>query len=318
MIEVQNLTHYYGPTRAVHDLNFHVDKGEIIGFLGPNGAGKTTTMRILTGFMPPSDGTARVAGFDVFYDSLEVRRRVGYMPETVPLYPEMTVRAYLGYMAALHRVPKRRQAVEQAMEACGITDRANQMIAKLSKGYRQRVGLAQAILHEPEVLILDEPTIGLDPRQVTEVRALIREIGREHTVILSSHILPEVSQMCSRVLIINKGEIVAEGTPEELTAQLQGAERVLVRIADAGPEAMDLLRRVDGVIGIEPVDGGAYQVSCVQGSDRRAELARAVVEQGWGLLELRSVGMSLEDIFLQLTTEETHGEALAEKGGQDA
>ncbi len=307
MIEVENLTRYYGPTRAIHNLNFRVDKGEIVGFLGPNGAGKTTTMRILTGFMPPSDGTARVAGFDVFYDSLEVRRRVGYMPETVPLYPEMTVRAYLDYMAALHKLPKRKQAVDRAMEACAITDRANQMIAKLSKGYRQRVGLAQAILHEPEVLILDEPTIGLDPRQVTEVRSLIREIGREHTVILSSHILPEVSQTCNRVLIINKGEIVAEGTPEELTAQLQGAERVLVRIADAGPEAIDLLRRVEGITGVEPVDGGAYQVSCVQGSDRRAELARAIVEQGWGLLELRSVGMSLEDIFLQLTTEEAQG-----------
>ena len=314
MIEAQNLTRYYGPTRAVHNLNFHVDKGEIVGFLGPNGAGKTTTMRMLTAFLPPSDGTARVAGFDVFYDSLEVRRRVGYMPETVPLYPEMTVWAYLDYMAALRRLPDRRQAVDRALEACGIGDRADTPIGKLSKGYRQRVGLAQAILHEPEVLILDEPTIGLDPRQVTEVRALIREIGREHTVILSSHILPEVSQTCGRVLIINKGEIVAEGTPEELTTQLQGAERVLVRIADAGPpEAIEVLKRVDGVIGVEPVDGGAYQVSCTQGYDRRAELARAVVERGWGLLELRTVGMSLEDIFLQLTTEEAVGEPPAEE-----
>jgi ABC-2 type transport system ATP-binding protein len=275
-------------------------------------------MRILTGFMPPSEGTAQVAGFDVFYDSLEVRRRVGYMPETVPLYPEMTVRAYLDYMAALHKVPKRRQAVDRAMEACGITDRANQMIAKLSKGYRQRVGLAQAILHEPEVLILDEPTIGLDPRQVTEVRSLIREIGREHTVILSSHILPEVSQMCGRELIINKGEIVAEGTPEELTARLQGAERVLVRIADGAPEVMTALRQVDGVLDVERLDDGAYQISCIKGSDRRAELARTVVERGWGLLELRGVGMSLEDIFLQLTTEEPCGETPAEEGGKDA
>ncbi len=317
MIEVQNLTHYYGPTRAIHNLNFRVDKGEVVGFLGPNGAGKTTTMRILTGFMPPSQGTAQVAGFDVFYDSLEVRRRVGYMPETVPLYPEMTVRAYLDYMAALRKLPKRRRAVDRAMEACAITDRANQMIAKLSKGYRQRVGLAQAILHEPEVLILDEPTIGLDPRQVTEVRSLIREIGREHTVILSSHILPEVSQMCSRVLIINKGEIVAEGTPEELTAQLQGAERVLVRIAGAGPEVTTALRQVDGVLDVERMDDGAYQISCIKGSDRRAELARAIVERGWGLLELRSVGMSLEDIFLQLTTEEPR-ETPAGEGGKDA
>jgi ABC-2 type transport system ATP-binding protein len=322
MIEVENLTHYYGPTRAVHDLNFRVDRGEIVGFLGPNGAGKTTTMRVLTGFMPPSEGAARVAGFDVFYDSLEVRRHVGYMPETVPLYPEMTVSAYLDYMGALRKLPNRRQALGRAMEACGITDHANQTIAKLSKGYRQRVGLAQAILHEPDVLILDEPTIGLDPRQVTEVRSLIREIGREHTVILSTHVLPEVSQMCNRVLIINEGEIVAEGTPEELTTQLQGAERVLVRIADAGSQAMAALRLVEGVIDVEPTDEGAYQVSCAKGSDRRAELARAVVEQGWGLLELRSVGMSLEDIFLQLTTAEPSGQPAAEEfesqGGEDA
>ncbi|MBU0705234.1 MAG: ABC transporter ATP-binding protein [Chloroflexi bacterium] len=323
MIEAENLTRYYGPTRAVHDISFHVDKGEVVGFLGPNGAGKTTTMRMLTGFLPPSDGTARLAGFDVFHDSLEVRRRVGYMPETVPLYPEMTVRAYLDYMAALRRLPDRKVAVDRVLEACGIGDRAGSMIAKLSKGYRQRVGLAQAILHEPEVLILDEPTIGLDPRQVSDVRALIQEIGREHTVILSSHVLPEVSQTCNRVLIIDKGEIVAEGTPEELTTQLQGAERVLVRVADAGPEAAGVLERVEGVIGVEPADEGAYQVFCTQGHDRRAELARAVVEQGWGLLELRSVGMSLEDIFLQLTTEEKDPKGFGKplgsgKGEQDA
>ena len=319
MIEAENLTRYYGPTRAVYNISFHVDKGEIVGFLGPNGAGKTTTMRILTGFLPPSDGTARVAGFDVFYDSLDVRRRVGYMPETVPLYPEMTVWAYLDYMAALRQLPDRVKAMDRALEACGIGDHADVVIGKLSKGYRQRVGLAQAILHEPEVLILDEPTIGLDPRQVADVRALIREVGREHTVILSSHILPEVSQTCGRVLIINKGEIVAEGSPEELTAQLQGAERVLVRIADAGPEAVEVLGRVDGVIGVEPIDGEAngeaYQVSCTREHDRCAELARAVVENGWGLLELRTVGMSLEDIFLQLTTEE--GEGMRKRGNEE-
>ena len=292
-----------------------MDKGEIVGFLGPNGAGKTTAMRMLTGFLPPTDGTARLAGFDVFYDSLEVRRRVGYMPETVPLYPEMTVWAYLDYMAALRQLPDRRRAMDRALEACGIGDHADVVIGKLSKGYRQRVGLAQAILHEPEVLILDEPTIGLDPRQVTDVRALIREVGREHTVILSSHILPEVSQTCGRVLIINKGEIVAGGAPEELTAQLQGAERVLVRIADAGPEAVEVLGRVDGVIGVEPIDGEAYQVSCTREHDRCAELARAVVENGWGLLELRTIGMSLEDIFLQLTTEE--GEGMRKRGNEE-
>jgi len=316
MIEVENLTRYYGPTRAVHNISFHVDKGEIVGFLGPNGAGKTTTMRMLTSFLPPTEGTARLAGFDVFHNSLEVRRRIGYMPETVPLYPEMTVRAYLDYMGALHQLPGRKLAVDRVLEACGIGDHAGSTIGKLSKGYRQRVGLAQAILHEPEVLILDEPTIGLDPRQVSDARALIQEIGREHTVILSSHVLPEVSQTCNRVLIINKGEIVAQGTPEELTAQLQGAELVLVRVAGAGPEVTSVLERVDGVIGVEPAGEGAYQVSCIQGNDRRAELARAVVEQGWGLLELASVGMSLEDIFLELTTEEA--EPLGSEGDENA
>lgn len=313
MIEAQGLTRYYGPFRAVHDLTFNVDKGEIVGFLGPNGAGKTTTMRMLTGFLPASAGTARVADFDVFYDSLDVRRRVGYMPETVPLYPEMTVRAYLDYMATLRKVPDRGQAVDRAMEACGVGDRASTTIGKLSKGYRQRVGLAQAVLHEPEVLILDEPTIGLDPRQVTEVRALIREVGREHTVILSSHILPEVSQTCTRMLIINKGEIVAEGTPEELTARLQGAERVIVRVDQPGPEVARVLGRVDGVTDIEPGDEGIYEVTSTQGRDCRAELARAVVERGWGLLELRRAGMSLEDIFLELTTEEAAPAVAAEE-----
>ena len=308
MIEAENLTRYYGSTRAAYNLTFHVDKGEIVGFLGPNGAGKTTTMRMLTGFLPPSDGVVRVADFDVFYDSLEVRRRVGYMPETVPLYSEMTVQAYLNYMAALRHLPDRGRAVDRALQACGLSDCARSMIGKLSKGYRQRVGLAQAILHEPEVLILDEPTIGLDPRQVSDVRALIQEIGREHTVILSSHVLPEVSQTCNRVLIINQGEIAAQGTPEELTAQLQGADRVLVRIADAGPETASVLERVGGVISVdqavETAGGQVYQVSCTRGRDRRAELARVVVEHGWGLLELHNIEMSLEDIFLELTTEE--------------
>jgi len=319
MIDAQNLTRYYGPTLAVDAINFHVDKGEIVGFLGPNGAGKTTTMRMLTGFLPPSDGIGHVAGYDIFRESLAVRRRVGYMPENVPLYPEMTVADYLDYMAALHNLSSRKQAVERAMEACGVADHADVVIGKLSRGYRQRVGLAQAIIHEPEVLILDEPTISLDPRQVAEVRELIRDIGREHTVILSTHILPEVSQTCSRVLIINNGRIVAEGTPEELNAQLQGAERVQIRLDRPVPIAPEVLGRVDGVVGVDRAEAGVYDIACVEGQDCRAELARTIVNQGWNLLELRTVGMSLEDIFLRLTTEDTEAEQLEEmEGGENA
>jgi len=318
MIEVENLTRYYGPIQAVNNVNFTVEKGEIVGFLGPNGAGKSTTMRILTGYLPASSGTARVAGFDVFYDSLEVRRRVGYMPETVPLYPEMTVQAYLNFMADLRRLENKTEAVGQAMEVTGTTPRARQPIGELSKGFRQRVGLAQAILHDPEVLILDEPTIGLDPRQVTEVRDLIRNLGSEHTIILSSHILSEVSQTCNRMLIINNGEIVAAGTPEELTERVQETDRVLLRISGAGPEAASVLRRVDGVLGVEPAEYGAYQISCIHGRDNRAELARAVVEQGWDLVELSAVKLSLEELFLKLTEgvtlEEIAGRSAAEEG----
>jgi ABC-2 type transport system ATP-binding protein len=302
MIEVENLTRYYGPVRAVYNVNFQVDKGEIVGFLGPNGAGKSTTMRILTGYLPASSGTARIAGYDVFYDSLEVRRRIGYMPETVPLYPEMTVQAYLNYMADLRQLENKVEAVGRAMEVTGTAPRARMPIGQLSKGYRQRVGLAQALLHEPEVLILDEPTIGLDPRQVTEVRSLVQEIGREQTIILSSHVLSEVSQTCSRMLIINDGEIVASGTPDELTERVQDQDRVMISITGAsGMEAKELLERVDGVTGVEFVEGGTYQVSCAHGRDTRAELARAVIDRGWELLELRTVSMSLEEIFLKLT-----------------
>ncbi len=302
MIEVENLTRYYGPVRAVYDVNFQVERGEIVGFLGPNGAGKSTTMRILTSYLPASAGTARVAGFDVFYDSLEVRRRVGYMPETVPLYPEMTVKAYLDYMAELRQLPDAKQAVGRAMEACDVTERAHQPIKELSKGYRQRVGLAQAILHEPEVLILDEPTIGLDPRQVADVRQLVRDIGQEHTIILSSHILSEVSQTCNRILIISEGQIVASGTPEELTARVQETDRVKVFVEGAeSPQVIELLKRVEGVLDVETDTDGAYVVSSTQGHDNRAELARAVVEQGWDLLELGTMGLSLEEIFLKVT-----------------
>ena len=313
MISVEHLDKYYGSFRALDDVSFQVEKGEIVGLLGPNGAGKTTIMRILAGYMPPSGGEARVAGYDVFEESLEVRRRIGYLPESVPLYGEMTVRAYLDYMASLRRVPDRKAAIWQAMGACHIADRADSLIAKLSKGLRQRVGLAQAILHDPEVLILDEPTIGLDPKQIIEVRELIRDLGQEHTVILSTHILPEVSQTCNRVLIIHKGQIVAEGTPAELTAMVQGGGRVHMRVARketddggaaSGAEICATLSGVGDVIEVHPLGEDGYEVLCTANVDRRPDLARAIVERGWDLMELRAVGMSLEDIFLRLTTED--------------
>jgi len=316
MIEVENLTKYYGDLAAIRDLNFRVERGEILGFLGPNGAGKTTTMRILSGYMPPSAGTARVADFDVFDDSLEVRRRIGYMPETVPLYPEMSVRSYLAFMARIRGVTNRKGQVDAAMEACHITDKADTIIGKLSKGYRQRVGLAQALVHDPEVLILDAPTIGLDPKQIIEVRELIKELGHERTIILSTHILPEAQQTCDRVLIINEGEIVAEGTSQQLTDRLTRGTLLHVQVAQPGPEVIAALSRVPGVTGVEPEDGGSYGVTCAQGQDCRTAIAATVVNGGWGLLELRAIEMSLEDIFLKLTAEDTATPVLDEQTEQ--
>jgi len=316
MIEVENLTKYYGDLAAIRDLNFRVERGEILGFLGPNGAGKTTTMRILSGYMPPSAGTARVADFDVFDDSLEVRRRIGYMPETVPLYPEMSVRSYLAFMARIRGVTNRKGQVDAAMEACHITDKADTIIGKLSKGYRQRVGLAQALVHDPEVLILDEPTIGLDPKQIIEVRELIKELGHERTIILSTHILSEAQQTCDRVLIINEGEIVAEGTSQQLTDRLTRGTLLHIQVAQPGPEVIAALSRVPGVTGVEPEDGGSYGVTCAQGQDCRTAIAATVVNGGWGLLELRAIEMSLEDIFLKLTAEDTATPVLDEQTEQ--
>jgi len=303
MIQVDNLTKYYGDVAAIRDVSFSVDKGEILAFLGPNGAGKTTTMRILTAYMPPSAGSAQVAGYDVFNDSLEVRRRVGYMPETVPLYPEMTVRSYLDFAARLRGVDDRRKRVEAAMETCHVADYAEMAIGKLSKGYRQRVGLAQALIHDPEILILDEPTLGLDPKQIIEVRELIRSLGGERTIILSTHILSEASQVCGRVVIINEGQIVAEDTPERLTARLKGRERVYLQVSQPSAEVEAALQAIEGVATVEAKGNGGYEIESVLGADRRAEIAAAIVEGGWGLLEIRPLGMSLEEIFLKLTTE---------------
>jgi ABC-2 type transport system ATP-binding protein len=305
-IQVQNLTKVYGYTEALRDVSFDVGKGEVLGFLGPNGAGKTTTMRILTGFMPPSSGTARVAGYDVFYDSIEVRKRIGYLPETVPLYTEMSVWDYLDFAARLRGVAQRDQAIERAMEMTNIGDKADTLIGKLSKGYRQRVGIAQAVVHNPEVLILDEPTIGLDPKQIIEIRNLIKSLAGDHTVILSTHILPEVSQICSRVLIINEGKIVAEDTPARLAARVRGAEHVYLQVAKPAPEIPAEIEKVQGVLGVQAKDAaaGVYEIETTPNTDRRADIAALAVQRGWGLLELRPVSLSLEEVFLKLTTTE--------------
>ncbi len=315
MIEVQHLTKRYGKVTAVDDVSFRVEQGEILGFLGPNGAGKTTTMRILTGYMPASDGRATVAGYDVFEQPIEAKRRTGYLPETPPLYPDMTVREYLDFVAQIKGVAaaERKARVDTVMERTRVADMASRHCGKLSKGYRQRVGLAQAILHNPEVLILDEPTAGLDPKQIIETRDLIRSLGGDHTIVLSTHILPEVSQTCQRVVIINKGRVVAVDTPANLTARLKGAETMYIQVDAPGANVPATLATVPGVTRVTPADqrsdSGAFEVESERGRDVRRELAREVVQHGWGLLELRPMRMSLEEIFLQVTTEEPAEEA---------
>jgi len=311
VIEVQNLTKVYNACRAADDISFKVEKGEILGFLGPNGAGKTTTMRILTCYMPATEGTARVAGFDVFEESLEVRKRIGYLPENPPLYHEMTVASYLQFVAKIKGVPasQRRSHLDDVMQKCSIGDVRNRIIGKLSKGYKQRVGLAQALLNNPDVLILDEPTIGLDPKQISDVRGLIKGLAGEHTVILSTHILPEVSMTCSRVVIINEGRVVAQDTPEGLGRQMKGAERVALTVEGPSEAVREKLQEIDGVLAVS-VDGAdngkpaSFTVECQLDTDLRRTLASVVVSQGWGLLELRGISMSLEDVFINLITKE--------------
>ncbi|MFN8521897.1 MAG: ATP-binding cassette domain-containing protein [Chloroflexota bacterium] len=316
MIDVQNLTKDYGTYRALKDITFKVERGEILGFLGPNGAGKTTTMRILTGYMPASGGSVSIAGFDTFKQSVEARRHVGYLPETVPLYPEMSVQSYLDFMCKVKGIARgtRRDEIERVMGATHITDRASTLLHRLSKGYRQRVGLAQALLGSPDVLILDEPTAGLDPNQIQDVRSLIKGFGGDHTVILSTHILPEVEMICSRVLIIDEGRIKADDTPANLTRQLRGSESVEVEVRGARSDVLKVLRGVARVSGASALDDGKgavgrYQVSCELGADVREDVARALVQGGFGVLGLRQSGLSLEDIFVRLTTDEADGRA---------
>lgn len=304
MIRVEGLTKDYGARRALSDLSFEAEQGEIVGFLGPNGAGKTTTMRILTGYMPPTDGSATVAGYDVVTESLEVRKRVGYLPETVPLYTDMTALDYLKFMADLRQIPNSAERAFETLEMVGLESRANSFIGSLSKGMRQRVGLAQALIHQPEVLILDEPTIGLDPGQVVEVRNVIREIGKQRTVLLSTHILSEAQQICDRVLIINKGKIVAEDTPENLQARLVGSERVSLRVRGDSDGLPKLLLKVKGIQSVNNAPDGSLEFQFAPGQDVRPQVAKAVVNSGYELLEMRQVGMSLEEIFLELTRED--------------
>ena len=310
MIEVQHLTKRYGPVTAVNDVSFTVERGEILGFLGPNGAGKTTTMRVLTGYMPPSEGKAIVAGYDVFEQPIEAKRRTGYLPETPPLYPDMTVREYLTFVAKIKGVPRKesKSRIGEMMRKTRIDDVADRHCGKLSKGYRQRVGLAQAMLHNPDVLILDEPTAGLDPKQIIETRQLIKGLAGDHTIILSTHILPEVSQTCQRVVIINKGKVVAVDTPDNLTSRLRGSETMYLQVDAQGADAAAVLQRVAGVTRVAVADTKqqvvGFEIDSETGHDVRRELAAAVVGRGWGLLEMRPMRMSLEEIFLHVTTED--------------
>ena len=316
MIQVEGLTKRYDRFVAVKDISFAVPKGQIVGFLGPNGAGKTTTMRILTCFMPPSSGTARVAGFDVLEQPMAVKQRIGYLPENPPLYPEMEVGEYLTFVGRLKGIGSAELArrVAEVSERCAVADVSNKLISKLSKGYRQRVGLAQAIIHNPDVLILDEPTAGLDPKQIHETRDLIRSLAGVHTIILSTHILPEVEQTCDHVVIISKGRIVATDSVENLTSRLRGQESVLVTADGAAEvEMQEKLERVAGVVAVrrrESRNGQhTLEVESAPGANVRAELARAVVEAGWNLHELHAAALSLEEVFLELTAgEKAQGE----------
>ncbi|HTN42518.1 MAG TPA: ATP-binding cassette domain-containing protein [Nitrospiria bacterium] len=313
MINVQNLTKRYGDLTAIEDVTFNVQKGEILAFLGPNGAGKTTTMRILTCFLPATSGTASVAGYDIFEQPQEVKKHIGYLPESPPLYTEMTVTEYLRFVSKIKGIERRdrAQALTRVLERCALTDVRHRLIGNLSRGYRQRVGLAQALIHNPEVLILDEPTTGLDPKQIIEMREVIKELAGQHTVILSTHILPEATAVCQRVVIIHKGRIVAVDTPDTLSAQLRQSEKIRLTLRTPSPETAEALKTVPGVVSIfqEPsTDGQVFMVECELGRDIRTELAAQAVRRGWGLLELTAVKLSLEDVFLQLTQEESNPE----------
>ena len=323
MIKVEGLTKRYARTVAVDNISFEVEKGQIVGFLGPNGAGKTTTMRVLTCFLPPTSGSANVAGFDVLEHPMEVKKRIGYLPETPPVYPEMEVDEYLTFVGRLKGISSGdiSRRVDEVTGRCAIGDVRKKLIGKLSKGYRQRVGLAQAIIHNPDVLILDEPTSGLDPKQIIEIRELLKSLAGDHTIILSTHILSEVEHSCERVIIISGGKLVAIDSVDNLTNRLRGSEAVALEVepVDGRPSPVDVQQRLEQVSGVSRVlmkDSRSgrinFEVESLQGRTIRADLARSVVQSGWNLSELRPVGLSLEDIFLQLTAAEKKDEAKAE------
>ncbi|HEY4715560.1 MAG TPA: ATP-binding cassette domain-containing protein [bacterium] len=302
MIEVINLVKHYGEHVGIQDITFNVDKGEVLGFLGPNGAGKTTTMRVLSCYMPPSSGIARICGFDVFEESLEVRKKVGYLPEHPPLYLDHTVMDYLMFVVEIKGVKKdkRRVFLDRAVEKCGLGEVKNRLIANLSKGYKQRVGIAQALIHEPEVLILDEPTIGLDPKQIIEIRELIRALGSDHTIILSTHILQEVTMLCKRVVIINRGRLVAADSREQLSSQAAGVTRVSFKLRKPPDGVADSIRALEGIKDVEDSGNGNFIVEMLQGKDTRELIASTIVKNGWGLLEMKPVSLSLEEIYVKL------------------
>ncbi len=311
MIEINHLTKYYGTKAAIRDVSFNVEKGEILGFLGPNASGKTTTMRILTCYMPATSGTAKISGFDVFGNSMDVRRRIGYLPENPPLYTDMTVEKFLEFVGRIKGIERKQlnKRVSEVMEKTSIRPEAKRLIKHLSKGYKQRVGIAQALIHNPEVLILDEPTVGLDPQQIIEVRELIKSLGGDHTIILSTHILPEVSMTCQRVIIINEGSVVASDTTDNLTRRLKGSENLYVEVEGPAAQVESKIKALKGVTRTSsqktsrPGVAG-FSVETELKADLRKDLAALIVNQGWGLLEMRPVGMSLEDVFLHLTTKE--------------
>jgi ABC-2 type transport system ATP-binding protein len=308
MIEAEGLTKFYGPIGAIRNVSFQIEKGEVVGFLGPNGAGKSTTLRILTCYMPTSSGMARVEGFDVMDNSLQIRQKIGYLPESVPLYKDLTVSRFLRFAASSKGVEAKRMSAEvsRVISACGLEKNAGRIIRNLSKGFRQRVGLAQALLNDPSVLILDEPTIGLDPTQIIEIRRLIQDLRGDRTILLSSHILPEVAQLCQRVIIINKGEIVATDSPKNLTSQLQKTVKIVLEVSGPSQEFAQAIENMTGVekVSLESNGTSRFVIETDPSKDMRPEIAALAVQKGCGLLELRTIQLSLEDIFMQLVTEE--------------
>jgi ABC-2 type transport system ATP-binding protein len=306
MIEVEHLTKKYGDLLAVQDLSFEVEKGHIWGLLGPNAAGKTTTMRILTGYLPATEGKATVDGFDVFEQPNEVKRIIGYLPENVPLYPEMTVRSFLHFVAEIKQIPaqQRKGAVEKAISLGALEKVQERLIKNISRGYKQRVGIAQALIHDPQVLILDEPTIGLDPAQIIEIRRLIKDLKGERTIILSTHILAEVTQTCDGVVIINEGKLMASGSLEELTASLQKKDGVFIRMREGGKDKVEHFQNIPGVENATMRDDG-YNIEWSRGKDSRDDIAKIIVERGWGLLEMRSLAMGIEELYLRVISGRT-------------